>query len=52
MSESFLTRHAQKDIRDLEPDYARQIKNDLARLAKGNIPSAQTKKLRSFIPPI
>ncbi len=52
MNASFLTRHAQKDIQDLEPEYAKQIKNDLVRLAAGNIPSAQTKKLRSFTPAV
>lgn len=52
MSASFLTRHAQKDIQDLAPDYAKRIKNDLIRLAEGNIPSAQTKKFSSFTPPV
>ena len=52
MNESFLTRHAAEDIEKLQSDFAKQIKADLVRLVEGNIPTAQTKKLRSFTPPV
>jgi len=46
-----LTRHAEKDLLHLAEEFRHRIKADILRLARGEIPYAQLKKLRSFKPP-
>lgn len=50
--ELLLARHAEQDLLGLEADVRGRLKNDILRLASGQIPHGQTKKLRSFHPPI
>lgn len=47
-----LTRHAEGDLLGIEPTLRRRIKADILRLAHGEIPFPQLKKLRSFTPPL
>jgi mRNA-degrading endonuclease RelE of RelBE toxin-antitoxin system len=47
-----LTRHAEADLLRIPADFRQRIKADILRLAQGQIPFAQLKKLRSFTPPI
>ena len=50
--EILLTRCAEADLLRLEVDLRQRLKADIQRLAHGQIPFAQLKKLRSFVPPI
>lgn len=50
--ELLLARHAEADLLRIEEAPRQRVKADLLRLAKGQIPLAQLKKLRSFAPPI
>jgi len=50
--ELLLTRNAEKDLLGIPVEVRQRIKTDILRLAHGQIPFAQLKKLRSFTPPI
>lgn len=50
--ELLLTRHAEADLLRIEYTLRQRIKADILRLAQGQIPLGQSKKLRSFIPPL
>lgn len=47
-----LTRRAEADLLRLDKSVRERLKVDILRLAGGQIPFAQLKKLRSFSPPI
>lgn len=47
-----LTRHAEADLLKIETILRQRIKADILRLAQGQIPFPQLKKLRSFTPPL
>ena len=50
--EFLLTRRAESDLLQIEPDLRQRVKVDILRLARREIPFSQLKKLRSFTPPI
>ena len=50
--ELLFTRRAEADLLQIEPDFRSRVKADILRLAKGQIPFSQLKKLHSFTPPI
>ena len=47
-----LTRHAEADLLRIEEAPRQRVKADILRLAKGQIPLGQSKKLRNFTPPL
>lgn len=47
-----LARHAEADLLRIEEAPRQRVKADVLRLAKGQIPLGQSKKLRSFTPPL
>ena len=47
-----LARHAEKDLLSIPAEIRQRIKSDILRLADGQIPFAQLKKLHGFTPPI
>lgn len=47
-----LTRRAEADLLGMEGEVRQRVKSDIVRLAHGQIPFGQLKKLRSFTPPI
>lgn len=48
--ELLLTRHAETDLLGIAADFRQRVKTDIHRLAQGQIPFAQLKKLRGFTP--
>lgn len=48
--ELILARHAETDLLRIEDAPRQRVKADILRLAKGQIPLGQLKKLRSFTP--
>ena len=48
--ELVLTRHAEHDLLNIQHDARQRIKEDILRLAKGQIPLGQLKRLQGFSP--
>ncbi len=48
--ELVLTRHAERDLLNIQHDARQRVKEDVLRLAKGHIPLGQLKRLHGFSP--